>query len=154
TVTAAASEGGPTSRTGARVFSRSPRTWIYATPDKGAARLGYLRAGGSSRVTGAPVAGGGCAGPFVPMAARGIVCLDRRATLDVEDPVVQATQEFPPDLERPLPYHYGTVRNPGPEYLRLPDATELRQAEPDFDERFPRWLKAPGEIGAGYGQEL
>jgi hypothetical protein len=49
---------------------------------------------------------------------------------------------------------YGTVRNPGPIYARVPSAAELRAAESDIERRMPEWLAAEGEIGAGYAQEV
>jgi hypothetical protein len=67
---------------------------------------------------------------------------------------VQITLEHPPDFSRPLPYLYGTVRNPGPVYAALPSAARLRELEPGVDERMPRWFDAGGEIGASYAQEV
>lgn len=140
--------------TGSRVYSRALRTWIYERPDRGSQRLGYLRAGGSAPTLGAPVPGNRCKGGFVPLEPRGFVCLDRRATLDADDPVYAAVAEHPPDFGRKLPYAYGIVRNPGPIYGALPDPAELRRIEPDVDERMPRWLEAGGEIGASFAQDV
>jgi hypothetical protein len=82
------------------------------------------------------------------------VCAGEDATLDANDPIVQATREYPPDALRKLPYIYGTVRSPGPVYARLPTREELLRAEPELAQRMERWLSAPGEIGASYGQEV
>jgi hypothetical protein len=84
----------------------------------------------------------------------GFVCVGATATLDPHDPVVALSAGHPASFARKLPFIYGTVRNPGPIYGRLPKATELAAAEPDLQERMPAWLSASGEIGASYGQEL
>ncbi len=43
----------------------------------------------------------------------------------------------PASFERKLPFIYGTVRNPGALYSRLPTGAELSGAEPDLGERMP-----------------
>lgn len=137
-----------------RVYSRSLRTWIYETPERSAARLGYLRAGGSAPVAGAPVSGSGCGGGWQPIKPKGYVCLNDQATFDGADPAVVASQEHPPDFSRKLPYIYGTVRKPGPTYAALPTKAELEKAEPGFESRMKEWLAAPGEIGSSYAQDV
>jgi hypothetical protein len=67
---------------------------------------------------------------------------------------VVATQEHPPDHLRKLPYVYGTVRNPGAVYARLPTREELARTEPGVDKRMRKWLDAGGEIGASYAQHV
>src|SRR5690606_36486026 len=96
----------------------------------------------------------GCSGGWYPVVPRGFVCVGATATLDAADPLVAATQEHPPDHLRRLPYIYGTVRNPGPIYARLPDDDEVREAESGFEERMARWLAADGEVGAAYAQHV
>ncbi len=137
-----------------RVYSKALRTWIHARPTRHSERLGYLRAGASSPTSAKPAAVGDCKGGWYPVEPRGYVCVGHRATLDANDPVVRATRELQPDPTRKLPYIYGTVRRPGPIYTRLPTHDELRQAEPDIDERMPKWLAADGEIGASYAQDV
>lgn len=137
-----------------RLYSRSGRTWIHAEPRRSSARLGYLRAGGSAPLAGPAVTSSDCSGGFHPIQPRGFVCLDQHATLDPKDPVVLATVEHPPDFSRKLPYVYGTVRNPGPIYARLPSKLELDAEEPGLDDRMQRWLDAPGEIGASFAQDV
>jgi len=137
-----------------RVYARALRAWIFAQPSLGAERLGYLRAGSSSPTTVRPVPGEGCPGGFYPVEPEGFVCVGPTATLDARDPVVTLSAPHPADFGRKLPFIYGTVRNPGPVYTRLPAALELATAEPDLNERMPAWLSAGGEIGAAYGQEL
>jgi hypothetical protein len=138
---------------GPRVHSSALRTWIYDKPSSRAERLGYLRAG-ASMPTG-PVAGNeGCPGGWYPVAPGGFVCVGATATLDPRVPAVALSAGFPPDPSRKLPFIYGTVRNPGPVFGRLPTREELAKAEPDVDERVPRWLSAEGEVGAGYAQDV
>lgn len=137
-----------------RVYSTRLFTWVYEKPNLDSKRLGYLRAGASSPARGPAVPASGCQSGFYPILPRGYVCLARGATLDEHNEIVAATREYPPDPSHKLPYIYGTVRNPGPVYQRLPSADELRQAEPDLDQRMSRWLTAGGEIGASYAQEV
>jgi hypothetical protein len=137
-----------------RVFSRALRTWVHERPSRDAARLGYLRAGASSPTTQEPASNDGCKGGWYPVEPRGFVCVGGEATLEPQDPMVVLTSEHRPDPARKLPYIYGTVRNPGPVYARLPDARELRDSEPDIDKRLLRWLSANGEIGAGYAPHV
>lgn len=138
-----------------RVFSRARRTWIYAAPNNGAEKLGYLRAGAGAETTSSEPAGkDGCPGGWYAVAPRGFVCVGAAATLDEQDPVVQLTRPNQPQLDRKLPYIYGTVRRPGPVYDRLPDEAHLARSEPDLERRMRAWLSAPAEIGAGYAQHV
>jgi hypothetical protein len=143
------------SRAGARrIYSRSLRTWVYEKPTRESRRLGYLRAGSSSPTASEPAGHDGCKRGWYSVEPHGFVCAGRRATLRADDPVVRALEPYPPSFARKLPYVYGTVRNPGVVFQRLPSDEDLFRAEPDFAERMPRWLEAPGEIGASYAQEV
>ncbi len=137
-----------------RIYSRAPRAWIHEGPSKDSRRLGYLRAGGSAPLSGDAKPGSGCSGGWHPIKPQGYVCKNARTTLDAEDPVVEIFSEHPPDFARKLPYIYGTVRKPGPAYVKLPSAEQLREIEPSIDERMPVWLDAEGEIGASYAQHV
>jgi hypothetical protein len=139
---------------GARVHAKGLRAWIHARPSRDSERLGVLRAGASLVASSESAGNEGCPGGWRAIEPRGFVCLGPTATLDEGDPVVRASAPFPPDFARKLPYIYGTVRNPGPVYARLPSASELRAAESDIEQRMPTWLGADGEIGAGYAQEV
>lgn len=138
---------------GPRVYAKALRAWIFASPTPSAERLGYLRAGASSP-TGSVAGTEGCAGGWYPVVPRGFVCVGVTATLDPRDPVVVLSADHPPDFARKLPYEYGTVRNPGVVYARLPSGPELAEAEPDLESRMDAWLNAGGEIGASYAQEV
>jgi hypothetical protein len=137
---------------GERLYARAARTWVHERPSEDSPRIGYLRAGSSVRVTGDVAGTAGCPEGFRPIAPRGYVCLGSAATLDEHDPIVAALSAHPPDYRRKLPYIYGTVRKPGPVYVRLPTEDELRETEPELPKRMEKWLDADGEIGAGYAQ--
>lgn len=137
-----------------RVFAKSLRAWVFSAPAPSAAKLGYLRAGASSRTTAQPVGHDGCPGGWFPVEPDGFLCAGPTATIDASDPTVIATRGTLPDLSRRLPYIYGTVRKPGPVYARVPSASELAQAEPDLAERMNAWLAADGEIGARYAPQV
>jgi lipoprotein-anchoring transpeptidase ErfK/SrfK len=137
-----------------RIHSRSLRAWVYEKPNRDSRRLGYLRAGSSSPTSDKPAGHLGCKGGWFPVEPRGYLCRGARATLEADDPIVHATEHHPPSFSRKLPYIYGTVRNPGLVFQRLPTDEELRRIEPDFVDRMPRWLEAGGEIGASYAQEV
>ncbi len=140
----------PTAATGARVFAKALRVWVFATPSQSAAKLGYLRAGAWSATT--PKAAGfdGCSGGWFHVEPEGFVCVGPTATTDPNDKTVIATLGTLPDVSRRLPYIYGTVRKPGPIYGRVPSEAELAQAEPELAERMSTWLAAEGEVGAHY----
>jgi hypothetical protein len=138
----------------ARVFAKSLRAWVFASPSSSAAKLGYLRAGASSKTTAKPVGHDGCPGGWYQVEPEGFVCAGPTATIDPNDPTVVATRGTHPDLSRRLPYVYGTVRKPGPVYARVPSASELAQAEPDLTERMSAWLIADGEVGARYAPQV
>jgi hypothetical protein len=67
---------------------------------------------------------------------------------------VRLTRESTPELDRKLPYIYGTVRRPGPVHDRLPSAQHLAESEPDLARRFEAWLALEGEAGASYAQDV
>jgi hypothetical protein len=137
-----------------RIYSRAPQTWIHEQPSKSSPRLGYLRAGGSAPIAGAPQVGSQCSRGYYPIKPRGFICLDERATLDGADQTVAVFGEHPPDFSRKLPYMYGTVRKPGPVYAKLPTKSELLTEEPDLERRMPVWLDAGGEVGASFAQHV
>src|SRR6478609_3465707 len=137
-----------------RIFAKSLRAWVFASPSPSAVKLGYLRAGASSPTASKPVGRDGCPGGWFPIEPEGFVCAGPTATTDARDPIVVATRGTRPDLSRRLPYIYGTVRKPGPVYARTPSPAELAQAEPDLSERMSAWLTADGEVGARYAPQV
>lgn len=139
---------------GPRVYARSLKTWIFEKPDSSSRKLGYLRAGSSTPTKDKPTSRRGCKGGWYPVRPQGFVCVGPHATLDREDPTVRLFEEHPPRTDQRLPYRYGIVRKPGPIFTHLPKLDELTQVEPDFEERFPTWLSADGEIGAKFRQDI
>jgi hypothetical protein len=125
-----------------------------AEPRSDAAKLGYLRVGNSAPIKPGIVSRAGCPRGWYALRERGFVCIDDTSTLDGNDTVVAALRGAHPELQRKLPYIYGTVRRPGPVYRRVPTGAEALQAEPDLTSRFERWLNTPGENGASYGQHV
>jgi len=139
--------------TGTRVYTNALRAWIFDRPSARAERIGYLRAGASSPTTG-PSGTEGCAGGWYSVEPAGFVCVGNGATLDPNHPAVTLSSAYPPAPGQKLPFIYGTVRNPGPVFARLPSRAELAQAEPSVAERIPKWLATEGEVGARYAQEV
>ena len=144
----------PAPRPGPRIFAKSLRAWVFATPSASAAKLGYLRAGASSATTLKAAGFDGCPGGWFHVEPEGFLCAGPTATVDARDEVVVATQGTSPDVSRRLPYIYGTVRRPGPIYGRVPTVAELEQAEPDLSDRMSTWLAADGEVGARYAPQV
>jgi hypothetical protein len=139
---------------GTRIHARALRTWIYDAPKAQATRIGAIRAGMALDASKSSAGHEGCQGGWHAVVPLGFVCVGDEATLDGNDSLVRALADFPADLTKPLPFIYGTVRRPGPIYLRLPTPEELERIEPDLQKRMAAWLNAPGEIGASYGQHL
>ncbi len=137
-----------------RVYARGMRVWVRELPKGDSQRIGYLRMGASSPTAPKDVGRVGCPGGWYPVEPRGYVCVGDGATLDGQDPAVRGTREHPPDSTRKLPYIYGTVRNPGPIYARLPTVEEQATAEPGLEGRIEKWLAATGEVGASYAPEV
>jgi hypothetical protein len=137
-----------------RLFAKNLRAWVFAAPSPSAAKLGYLRSGASSKTSAKPAGHDGCPGGWFRVEPEGFVCAGPTATVEANDPTVIATRGTHPDLSRRLPYIYGTVRKPGPVYARVPNASELSQAEPDLAERMEAWLGAEGEVGARYAPQV
>ena len=137
-----------------RIYPRAFKTWVFSEPRPDAQKLGYLRLGSSAAVRPGIVGKSGCARGWYALLPKGFVCLDEAATLDANDPLVVAMVGATPNLEKKMPYLYGTVRRPGPVYRRVPTANEAQVEEPDLTQRYQRWLSAQGETGASYGQQI
>ncbi len=137
-----------------RLYARQLFAWVYEQPSSDSRRLGYLRAGSSAPRSAAPVSKAGCPAGWFSIQPRGFVCAGESATLDKQDPVVQLFEAHPPRSDQKLPYRYGTVRRPGPVYGRLPKRSEISEVEPLFEQRFPEWLSAEGDIGASFRPEI
>jgi hypothetical protein len=113
-------------------------TWIYAEPQWKARRIGYLRAGAVVERRAEP-------------AAKNHACPEgwyrvEPATLDVFDPVVEASAKRP--RRDGLPYTYVMSRSPTPAlYTRLPSAEEALRVEPDLASELRKAARLPLEAG-------
>jgi hypothetical protein len=112
-----------------RVWAKSRFVWIRPEPDGQTQWIGFLWFGGSVPLRAeAPRSGPGCQ-QWYAIEPRGYVCVDgTRATLDADDPVLQALRPFAPKLDTPWPHHYGWSKGLK-KYRTPPTAEEQRQRE-------------------------
>lgn len=113
---------------GPRLMPVSLATPVMSLPGPKAEPIGYLRLGESVPRSAEPVTKDGCPGGWYAVRPVGFVCLDDRATLQHDHPLVRA---FPrgPARENPLPYSYAFVRAVSPNYLRVPTKEEQLRSE-------------------------
>lgn len=114
-------------------------TTVYSLPNRDARRLGYIRLGGVVARDPAPVPGKGCKRDWYKIYPMGYVCLED-ASINLDDPLVRATQKRP-ELDKPLPYHYGFVRATAPQYLKIPTKQEQLKSEFKLDDHLS-WFEA------------
>ena len=119
------------------------QTWVYSGPNDETAKLGYLRAGavidrGEKPVTTTKR----CKKGWYRVAPRGFVCDGKRATIDLNHPVVVASWK-PPMRGAPLPYRYGRSKEVAPHlYVRVPTIKEQEHAETiKYSERLGQFSK-------------
>jgi hypothetical protein len=112
--------------------STAKETWVYAAPYWKARRIGYLRAGAIVERRAEPAArNSACPEGWYRIEPHGYVCVGSTATLNVSDPVVEASSKRP--RRDGLPYTYVMSRFPPPPfYARLPSAEEALSVEPDL----------------------
>ncbi len=107
-----------------RIFAKRFVATVFAEPAIEAPRLGYLRAGTVVQSPDpAPVGVDGCPGGWYTLTTGGYVCdgIHVTAFLGEKLPELRGKQA---DLEDKLPYRYATVRQPTPEFQRLPTAAQ------------------------------
>jgi hypothetical protein len=92
-----------------RIYAKARFLWIQVKPDASSEWIGYLWTGGSAPLKNEePHFGPGCDSPWYELEPRGFVCSDeKRATLDGDDPEVNALQGFVPERESAWPFRYG-----------------------------------------------
>lgn len=107
---------------GRRVYAKARFVWVRSAPTTETQWIGYLWTGGSVALRDeASVEGRGCKKRWYPIEPRGWVCVDdERATLDPNDPVVQAVAPYRGRLETPWPHQYAAVPRPLRRYALLP----------------------------------
>jgi len=116
--------------------------WILAKPTWKARKIGYLRGGTVIERDEKPAGFSGCEKGWYRIRPRGYVCVGKTASLDVNNPVVEAVSTHP-DRDRGLPYAYAMSRFPPPPlYVRLPTLDQQREVEPDLDKH----LKQKGDL--------
>ena len=112
--------------------STARETWVFAEPRWSSRKLGYLRAGAVVARRPEPSGSTHCPGGWYRVEPRGYVCVGATATLNIHEPVVEASARRP-TLGEGLPYTYVMGRTPpAPLYARLPSQEEQARAEPDL----------------------
>ncbi len=136
---AAATE--PTPPPQARIGALEHHVWIMPKPSRKGLALGKVRLGTSVMLKEPDaIRGSGCKGGWFRVKPRGHVCLNRRTTLDLDNPYYRALSEFAPKPGVVWPYRYAYSRG-APMYSRIPTQEE--------------WLKAErGMLPAGRYQKL
>lgn len=113
-----------------KIAVKALHAWVHLYPDDETPYLGYLRAGAIvDRSKHWVVRTMRCKEGWYEVLPRGYVCNGRRATLDLNDPVVVASWK-PPRRGQPLPYYY--VRPSGTRtylYFKLPTEREQERTE-------------------------
>jgi hypothetical protein len=105
------------------------RSWIYTDTGRDRTRYGYLRAGAVVAARGPKIVNDGCDGGWYRINPRGFVCLGLGATLDLNHPVVTASQTRAVRGQG-LPYTYALSSDTPPLlYFRLPSAEQMRDSE-------------------------
>ncbi len=102
---------------------------VYATADKHAEKIGYLRIGARVARSDQPVSLRDCPDGWYALRPLGFVCAGDDTSVDLEHPLARAIQ-VEPDRSRPLPYAYALTRTETPNYLRVPTVEEQLHTEP------------------------
>jgi lipoprotein-anchoring transpeptidase ErfK/SrfK len=127
---------------GKKLASIAWRTWIYTDTGPQRTRYGNLRAGAIVDRRDPPIVNSGCEGGWYRINPRGFVCVGKGATLDLNDPVVVASQSRP-IRGSGLPYLYALSDQRAPHlYFKLPTASQMREVEGEYQGRALRWLDA------------
>jgi len=113
-----------------KIASKAMQAWVHLYPDDETPFLGYIRAGAVIDRSAEPVAKTKrCPRGWYEVLPRGYLCNGRRATIDLDDPVVVASWKRPRRGE-PLPYRY--VRPSGDRtwlYFKLPSKKDQQRTE-------------------------
>jgi hypothetical protein len=117
------------SASGSRLAALRMVSPVYATANKHAEKVGYLRIGARAARSDQPVSLEDCPDGWYALRPLGFVCAGDDSTVDLEHPLARAIQ-VEPDRSRPLPYAYAFTRSETPNYLRLPTAEEQLHSEP------------------------
>jgi hypothetical protein len=131
---------------GDRIYAKARFAWVYPSPKRSNAWIGYASFGGSIPLRGgsaekARVMGGAGCDAWYAVEPRGFVCAGSAATLDPNDPVVVALARDAPDVSSPWPYQYGESIGV-PRYPAIPTPAEQRSTEWDLEEHLARVERA------------
>lgn len=123
-----------------KVASKAMQAWVHMYPDDETPYLGYLRVGAIVDRSAEPIVRTKrCRSGWYEVLPRGYLCAGRRATLDVQDPIVVASWKHPKRGE-PLPYTYVRPGEPAPYlYFTLPSMKDqIRTEGPGLKEHLGR----------------
>ncbi len=113
-----------------KIAAKAMQAWIHLYPDDETPFLGYVRAGAVIDRSAEPVLRTKrCPQGWYEVLPRGYLCNGRRATIDLNDPIVVASWKKPKRGD-PLPYMY--VRPNGNKtwlYFKLPSKKDQRRTE-------------------------
>jgi hypothetical protein len=131
----------PFEPTGHQLASIAWRTWIYTDVGPRRSRYGYLRAGALVERRDPPIYNDGCKGGWYRINPRGFVCLGKGATLELDHPVVVASQGRA-GRGAGLPYVYALSTQRAPHlYFKLPTRAQMRDVEGAYAGRASTWLE-------------
>ncbi|MCU0693947.1 MAG: hypothetical protein MUF54_21365 [Polyangiaceae bacterium] len=118
-----------------RIGALDHDVYILERPSARRAEIGAIGLGGSVPLRQSePVSRAGCARGWFAVEPQGFVCLDRRATLEVEThPLMVAAQLLRGKFDQPTPYSWGESRGTAPLYKRVPTQQEQKRTEPQLD---------------------
>jgi lipoprotein-anchoring transpeptidase ErfK/SrfK len=132
----------PFTADGKKIASIAWRTWIYTDTGPQRTRYGNLRAGAIVDRRDPAIVNSGCEGGWYRVNPRGFVCVGKGATLDLNHPVVVASQKRP-IRGAGLPYVYALSDQRAPHlYFKLPSRSDMREVEGDYEGNAARWFEA------------
>lgn len=102
---------------------------IYERMDTHGPKLGYLRSGARVTVSPQPTGTEGCSRGWYEVQGGGYLCLNRMATLNVDE--LGERRPAQPDLTQPFPYAYMTTYRAAVMYRWLPSVADMRETEPE-----------------------
>jgi L,D-transpeptidase-like protein len=118
---------------------------VFARPEKGGERIGYLRIGARVARSEEPVSLKDCSGGWYAVRPVGFACAGDDLSTSLEHPLARAIG-VEPDRSKPMPYSYAFTRAASPNYLKVPSSEEQFQ----YEERLARHLADWKKLGAGW----
>ncbi len=118
---------------GARMYSKARFAWIYPSPVRSRAWIGYVTLGHSVALKGgslekARIVGAGGCDAWYAVEPIGFMCEGSTGTTNPNDPEIVALAEDAPDIESPWPYQYAESIG-APRYKAIPAPAEQRSTE-------------------------